>query len=137
MKPSHYKFVEHTADIQLAVVAPNLEELFSMAAQGMSEYIFGTETFDKIDLRPGEIRINSDDYESLLVDWLSRLIFLISTKNERYFDFKFNLLSSTELRATLSGVQATPIADIKAVTYHGLKITESESAFQATITFDI
>jgi len=77
-----YEELEHTAEIGLRVRAATPAALFACAATGM---------FALIDAQPGEQRmrhvvtIESSDAESLLVDWLSELLYWHERDGEIYY----------------------------------------------------
>jgi SHS2 domain-containing protein len=63
---------------------------------------------------------------------------LVQTHKEIYNEVKFKKFLNNNLEAELIGNKVESFGeDIKAVTYHGLKIEKSESGFQATILLDI
>ncbi|MCC6220490.1 MAG: archease [Deltaproteobacteria bacterium] len=71
-----YEFVDHTADMQMKVRGGSLEELFKSSGLAMLEIIYG-KTAANIPLQYTEhLQVESTDLESLMVDWLSELLYL-------------------------------------------------------------
>lgn len=134
----NYEFLPHTADIQLEANGTTLPELFVHAAQGMFSYLAGGATGD---VYTGPVEVTGVDTESLLVNWLSELLY-IGTRNRAVLDtFRIRSLNGTTLSADVSGrrrVPGTPAAhEIKAVTYSGLRVRRTETGFSAAIIFDV
>ena len=132
-----FEEIEHTADVALRVHGRDLKELLENAAQGMAFLICGeTILSHEEDQQPVEIR--ADDAEGLLVEWLSELVFLVEVKSFVFQRVEFQNFSSTYLQARVYGKIAREMkVHIKAVTYHNLKIVETEDGLETTIVFDI
>jgi SHS2 domain-containing protein len=126
---------EHTADWSLHVWAPDLAGLLEQAAKGMAD-------LSGIKSKEGErvkrsLKVESTDAEGLLVNFLTELLHLIDQES-LVFD-RFNLtVSENVLQAVMEG---SPIAErkkeIKAVTYHNLKIEKKSKGLEAEIVFDV
>jgi SHS2 domain-containing protein len=84
------------------------------------------------------VEIRADDAEGLLVEWLSELAFLVEVKSFIFQRVEILTFSETYLKANVYGKIARELkVHIKAVTYHNLKIVETENGFEATVVFDI
>lgn len=129
-------FVEipHTADLALQVWADDLSGLFATAAEGMYVLMGVTTQPDGGDVQT--IELTSGDLESLLVAFLSELLYFV----ERAIAF-----TAFDLQVTNLGVfgNMAPLSirgsfkEIKAVTFHGLEIKHTGEGFTATIVFDV
>lgn len=129
--------VEHTADWSLRVRAKNMQGLLTNTAVGMFQ-LMGIERKEN-KLNELQLDIRAEDREELLVSWLEELLFHIETR-EVAFDLKQISFSVRpyRLRAALSEYPIAKIEkEIKAVTYHGLKIIDSDLGVEATIVFDV
>ncbi|MCF7805011.1 MAG: archease [Candidatus Marinimicrobia bacterium] len=137
-----YREIDHTADAGLRIYGTNLKELFIHAAEGMFS-IIGSGDFPSGEPRVTEnIRIDSADRELLLKDWLSELLYLHSANHCLFNHFTIESMTDTSLKATIAGftIQFSDedgIQDVKAVTYHGLKVTQDANGFEAQVIFDI
>lgn len=134
-KPAGFRELEHTADWELEVWAPDLAGLLEQAALGM--YTLAGVRLDPSARRQHQIQLSADDAESLLVAFLQQLLYLSETRGLAFdrFDLK---LQDHELEARLSGSAIAVIhKEIKAVTYHNLKITQSDEGLEARIVFDV
>lgn len=144
MKARPYEFIEHTADIGIKIKAGGLKGLFRQSALVMFEIIA-----EKNPLIPASrqrkikkfmIKQQADNIEELFVNWLNELLSLSAVKGLIFFDFKINKLSENLLQAAASGESAKNYkvnAEIKAATYHELKIEKSKTGWQAQIIFDV
>lgn len=85
-----------------------------------------------------KVSVHGIDYESLLVNWLSELLYLQETRGETYALFHITALNSVRLDATISGAPAGPLNKfVKAVTYHDLRIEQTPEWWQATVVVDV
>ncbi len=131
-----YKILPHPADIKVQAFGKTKEELFLNAMLGMVAVLRPEIRSTKHEIR--KINIKSTDLNALLVDFLSEVLYLVQTNKEIYNDVKFSKFSDQELGGELTDSKVESFGeDIKAVTYHGLKIEKKNSQYQATILFDI
>jgi SHS2 domain-containing protein len=86
-----------------------------------------------------KIKIKSVDLFSLLVDFLSEILYLVETKKLVFEKVKFQKFTDNEIEAILIGKKLNRMGvHIKGVTYHDLDIHQrKEGTWEATILFDI
>jgi len=130
-----YREIEHTADWTLEVWAGNLAELFSEAARGM--YALSGVRLAEGGRSERLVSLRGDDLESLLVTFLTELLF-IGEQEKTAFD-RFDLdVDGGALEGTLGGA---PIAgqskEIKAVTFYNLHIDHDPHGYRTRVTFDV
>lgn len=137
MEQKRFGFTElpHTADWSIKAWAPDLPLLFAQCAEGM--YWLMQTTLQDSPRVERSLEIEGEDVETLLVSFLSELLYLGESENLG-FD-KFDLaLDDRRLRAALEGA---PIAgqqkEIKAVTYHNLAVRRTDEGYTVTIVFDV
>lgn len=130
-----FRELSHTADWQLEVWAPDLAELFTLAAQGMYS-LANIETVSEPEVNR-ELELKTEDLETLLVSFLSELLYFV--EDERLAFDRINLfLNGIHLRAELSGGEIRrQDKEIKAVTYHNLEIKKKDQIYQVQIVFDV
>lgn len=130
-----FEEIEHTADWAFRAYGRDLKELFENAAFA----VFTLEdAVPKLSPATRQVNVHGIDYESLLVNWLSELLFLQETRGETYSEFHITSLSPTGLKATISGSPSGPLNKfVKAVTYHDLQIEETTEGWQATVVVDV
>lgn len=140
MENKNYKILEHIADIKVQAFGKTKEELFLNAMLGMNEVLEPKAENGKSKIMR-KISVKSVDLNALLVDFLSEVLYLSHVNREIYDDVKFSPSTSSGqaiLKAELFGNKVKSFGeDIKAVTYHELKIEKKNNLYQATILLDI
>jgi SHS2 domain-containing protein len=135
MKKSGFREIEHTADWELEVWAPDLLALLIQAAKGMY-YLAGARLSHEPRLER-EFLLDSSDPETLLVDFLSELLFYGENEGLGFDQFDL-VLNGSRLKARLEGALLDSYEkEIKAVTYHGLRVEQGEDGFKARLIFDV
>jgi SHS2 domain-containing protein len=132
---SGYIEIEHTADCELHIWAPDMQGLLIQAARGMYE-ITGTRLAGN-DLFTHDFEILNQDRESLLVDFLSELLFLAEDQHLGFDNYQILVNQSTWRFVVEGGKIFEQSKVIKAVTYHGIKIQETDEGLEVNIVFDI
>ncbi len=129
--------MEHPADLKIQAFGKNKKELFLNMAQGMQAALRAKIRNPKSEIR--NVKVKSSSLETLLVDFLSEVLYLIQVNKEIYQDIKFEKFNDAEIRAKILGKKVESFGeDIKGVTYHDLEIKQnSDKAWQATVLFDM
>lgn len=134
-KRSGFEEIEHTADWALKVWAPDLEGLIQEAARGMFA-LMGVVTHSGMKDKQ-VLSLAFTDRESLLVSFLSELLYWLESENRVYTPVSL-VLSGQVLDAELEGASlAHQDKEIKAVTYHNLAVREVDQGLEVTIVFDV
>jgi SHS2 domain-containing protein len=135
-----FEELPHTADWSLRIWAPDLTRLFAESARGMNA-LAGIRLAEKPRVRR-LFSVSSPDVESLLVSFLSELVYF-SEQDRLAFDqihLSLDLEDSPpcHLSATLRGAPILSLDKaIKAVTYHNLKIQQTTRGYEIEIVFDV
>jgi len=140
-----YEILEHKADLKIRVFGKTREELFENAMVGMFEGAqYEPSSAGTRESKGGkakrEIKISSLDLPSLLVDFLSEVLYLSEVNREVYQKIQFKKFTEKEIEGILSGKKLKGIGVIiKGATYHGLDIHQKlgDKFWEATILFDI
>jgi SHS2 domain-containing protein len=135
-----YDIVEHTADIGIKAYGKTLQELFINAARGMFDIIAdldGLKTSTSV-----KIKLQAPNTEELLIAWLDELIYTFYTKNIIFSEFKISGLTDNTINAEAFGrhignKKSRLKTEVKAATYHGLKIEEKNKRYEVQIIFDV
>jgi SHS2 domain-containing protein len=138
-----YELIEHTADICIRVKGSDLKELFRNAAAAMFDIIaqkephiaYRTSYIDKI-----IVKQKADGLEELFVNWLNELLSLSATKERIFSNFTFKKLDAHNLEAVAIGEDIKNYkvnTEIKAATYHQLKLEEAKGGWRAEVIFDV
>jgi SHS2 domain-containing protein len=135
-----HELFEHTADLGLRASAPSLDALFAeMAACLVSAMVE-----DPTSVRPAqEVRIElaGENREFLLFDWLKELLLRFETDRVLFTAFDVRVTDSG-LTATVRGEeydQARHVLahEVKAITYHELKVEKTADGWLAEVIVDI
>lgn len=130
-----YREIEHTADWELKVWAPNLSSLLETAARGM--YALAQMQLVDGERESREFEIPFGDRESLLVDFLAELLYLGEGEGLVMDEFSFTFDGNTlKVRAWGAPIK-NQSKEIKAVTYHRLQIRETEFGLVVNLVFDV
>jgi SHS2 domain-containing protein len=133
-----YEILEHTADVGVRAQGETLEECFEQATRGLLAIV-------GID-RPGpgervSIELSSEDLGALLVDWLNEIIYLHDARDAVIADLVLTEVSGDTLRGELAlaprGEDAAEGVQVKAVTYHQLRVERTPAGYVAEVYFDV
>lgn len=136
-----FEIIEHTADVGIRAWGDSIEEAFENVALGMFSIIGDV---DKVDVvGEAEVRVENEDIEGLLVDWLSELLYLFDTERIFLGKFKVSIEKLGEkymLKGRVYGEKYDPKkhgmgVEIKAVTYHMLSVDTEKN--EVKVLFDI
>ena len=130
-----YREIEHTADWELHVWAPDLVSLLKTAAVGMY-HLSGTQLTAGLQVNR-EFTIDYTDRESLLVDFLAELLFFAEDEGIAFTDYEL-IISANKLTVRVRGAKIqTQDKEIKAVTYHRIQVEETKRGLEVRIVFDV
>jgi SHS2 domain-containing protein len=130
-----YREIEHTADWELEVWAPDLPALLEQAARGMAD-LAGLRLRDGPRLERS-LHVQGSDDESLLVAFLSELLYYTEGENIG-FDHYHLTVQGGALQAELGGAPVASLdKEIKAVTYHRLQVRHTHRGLEVNIVFDV
>lgn len=137
LKNVAFEEIEHTADWALRVYGQNLPGLLLSAAHGMN-YLLGVDSAAISNHVEAHFDLDAIDAESLLVNWLSELLYWIEVEGVIFHEFTLDEVTPNRLKATVKGGPVLNLRKhIKAVTYHGLEIIGTPEGLTATIVFDV
>ncbi len=135
-----YETFEHTADLGLRVWADDPHALFADAARGLFSMI----VTDLDSIRPSlsvPVAVEGELSELLLLDWLNELLYLYDVRHLLLCRFEIEF-GPTGLVATAHGEPIDPARhqldhEVKAITYHGLKLEQQAGRWLAEVIVDI
>ncbi|KPK98155.1 MAG: hypothetical protein AMJ95_05425 [Omnitrophica WOR_2 bacterium SM23_72] len=135
-----YELLEHTADVGIRVRANNVNELFRNTASAMFQIIAEPKGPTTQSAEEISIKLNAENIEQLFVNWLNELLSLSATKELIFTSFEVTLLENNRLEAVACGVPMEDFrinAEIKAATFHELKLERTASGWIAEVIFDV
>lgn len=135
-----YEIFEHTADVGLRARATDLNELFAEAARALFSLILANPDSVR-PVQEASIRIEGDQIEDLLFDWLAELLYRFDANHLLFRDFDV-AVDAAGLEATARG---EPVdlgrheleMELKAITYHGLTVRREGDGWLAEVIVDI
>ena len=135
-----FRTLEHTADVGFEAFGSTREEVFTNAARALVDIIVDLDSIQAV----GEVslQIEGPDPESLLVNWLSEILFLHDAEGWLFRDFEVRSLQDNSLSALARGEKyersrhQTKLL-VKAITYHQLALEKTPGGWRAQVYVDI
>jgi SHS2 domain-containing protein len=129
--------IEHPGEVRVRLRAASFGELAAAAGSALAELQLKRPPETATDAWH-EITTRGRDREALLVNWLNELIYLAET--ERWVGTEFMPLRETDtelvMRARGVAVETAP-SQVKAATFHGLRITSAGGGVEADLVLDV
>lgn len=133
---------DHTADIGIRLTAASAEQLFAEAGYAIASLVI--ENPEAIELRQDvAIELEAEDLQGLFVDWLSELIYRFEAEHLLLREFSIDLSDGyRRLQAECRGEPVDwsrhhPGHEVKAVTYHQLRVAQTATRWEANVIFDV
>lgn len=135
-----YETFDHTADLGLRIRAADLNTLFAEAGRAL----FSALVEDPDAIAPTQrldLTIAGSDREYLLFDWLKELLY--------HFEVEHLLLTRFSVNVGADGLQGNAWGEpfdperhelaheVKAITYHGLRVEQTPDGWLAEVIVDI
>ncbi|MBI3586075.1 MAG: archease [Ignavibacteriales bacterium] len=135
-----FHIIEHPADIGIEACGNSLKDVFEFTALGLISVIVEPTTVDPIEQR--FVRLVASDAENLLVKWLSEVLYLYDGQNFLMADVSIEHISTNELEAVITGEPVNERKhefklDVKAITYHQLKVVQEKENWLVRVFLDI
>ncbi len=135
-----YEIIDHTADIGLRARGGDLKELFVNAAYGMFTILADLKNVQA--KKSLKIRLQAPNVEELFLSWLSELLYQYTSKEIIFKEFSIEKLSEKRISAEARGEKLDLRrhklkTEIKAVTYHELKVRKVKDIWQGEVIFDV
>lgn len=135
-----HEHFDHTADLGLRATSPDMATLFAeMACCLTAAMIDRPETIEEAEAVTVELADGDRDF--LLFDWLRAILHLF--EDRRFLGRRFEVtIDGNQLKAAIWGEPADaerhPLShEVKAVTYHGLKVEQTADGWLAEAIVDI
>jgi SHS2 domain-containing protein len=133
-----FEEIPHTADVKIRARARTLGALFSDAFLALMQVVYGDDRSGK---QSRQIQIESADTESLLLDFLSEVLF-VSEVEDLVFSHADISLKGLQLTAVLYGepfdrARHAGGTEVKGISYSGLSISRDANGYMLDILFDV
>lgn len=130
-----FRWVEHTAELELELDAPTEVAVFEEAFAAVKELIGNSSGGPRL---RKEVEVEADESALLLVEWLSELVYLAETEQFVPEQIGSLELGDGRLRATIEGHRGEPSQLVKAVTLHRLEFRrEATVGWRARVVLDV
>ena len=136
---SFYELIDHTADFGLHVFGDTAKDLFRNAAMALMDQL--VETSDLLARKDKRISLEGNDWPDLMVNWLREILYLWAGEETLVQSVRIESLTENNLTAHLwmdsfSPKRHTLKSEIKAVTYHQVRVFDAGNRWEATVIFD-
>jgi SHS2 domain-containing protein len=130
-----FEILEHTADVGFRAWGGTPAELFENAAAALVSF---AEPAGRRDLER-TVELTAEDRESLLVAWLSEVLYLLDAGVMTPGWFQVEEAGAERLRARIGGAAGPGQwrLIVKAVTYHQLEVVERNGRWEASVYLDV
>ncbi len=130
-----YRWIEHTAELELSIEAPDEPAVFADAFAAFVELV---RDGDGPDGEQREIELHAGERDLLLVDWLEELVYLADAQGFVPGELVELALEDGRLRAVVRGHRGEPSALVKAVTRHRLAFEpDGREGWRARLVLDV
>jgi len=133
-----FEEIPHTADVKIRATAPTLEALFSETFNALMQVLYGP---DRNGGKKREITLDAEDFESLLKDFLSEVLFIAEVDGLVFAGADIHI-EGCRLVAILDGEpfdrhRHALGTEVKGISYSGLAITNNANGYMLDIVFDV
>lgn len=132
--------LDHTADIGITAYGADIKDLFVNASVGLFSLM--TDLGNIKETTHKDIELTAEDEDVLLVEWLNELIYIFEVEHIVFKRFEIEQLTANKIKVKCYGEKIKPShetlkREIKAATYHMLRITKGDKGYEVTVIFDI
>lgn len=136
----YFKVIEHGADVGVEVHGKDLAELFEGAGLAIMSLVI-----DPSELKPEErveVELEANDPEELMFRWLNELIFTIDSRELLPCSFDVKEINERYIRASVEVEKMNPgrhhpQEELKAATYHRMKVEPGGEGWMARVILDV
>jgi len=157
VKPARvYRWVEHTAELELELEAVTEREVLADALSAIGELLEDEEQSPGCNAAPAPLerralhagaalaplerralQAGARDRPALLAAWLEELLFLAESEGFIPLQIADLSIDADCLRATVVGRMGAPRPLVKAVTHHRLEFEPTDGGYRARVVFDV
>jgi len=136
-----FEYIDHPADIGLRIYGKNLPSLFKNAAIAIYDVIGPSFSNKKQNIYRKQIVLTANSVEELLVSFLNEILFFAFGSHVIFQHFLIKIIKNngeTTLECDMAGKKFAHIKrEVKAVTYHRVKIIKKDKYIVTDIIVDI
>jgi SHS2 domain-containing protein len=134
-----YETFATTADVGIRFCGYDFADLYENAVRGLNVLLFGRSQKLPAASASCHFSFRGDSVENVLVNLLAEVLSLAYQKKQRVVAMACSHADGCFLAADLrlAEIKGEPGLDIKAVTYHNLRVVEKDGVKKAAMVFDI
>ncbi|MGD9877686.1 archease [Desulfococcus sp.] len=137
-----YQIIDHPADFGLEVTAADLASLFADTVLALFDVVAEIRESGAANSETLVVQVSGDDWPDLMVNWLREVLYQWTGEDRFVVKVEILSLSAFVLSArlhyeTFDPVRHTVLQEIKAVTYHQIRVAPSSGGWTARVVFDI
>ncbi len=129
-----YRWVEHTAEVQIEIEASIEAAVFTEALHAFAELLADDARGEYV---WRDVAVEAGERAALLVGWLDELVYLVETEDLVPEEVVRIELSDGGLVASVRCRRGSPRHVVKGATYHRLAFERSNHGFRATVVLDV
>ena len=135
-----FTILEHTADIGFRAWGKSLEEMFGNASLALVSIAMETETISEG--APFPVAAEGEDLESLLVNWLSEVLYYVDGQRIALKHFEVEEVAEHSARGIAWGeprddIRHRPKLVVKGVTYHQISVAHEDGRWTCEVYLDV
>ncbi len=135
-----FEYFDHVADVGIRIEAASLPDLFCTAGRALMEWM-GPAPLVSPELKE-DVLLEAEGFEELLVRWLQELLFLFHHEHAYFEDVLRMEITDRRIDASVTSRRwdaraARGFQEVKAVTYHQVRVTRLDTGWQASVILDI
>jgi len=135
-----FRVLEHTSDIGFEAFGATCEGVFANAARALTHLMVDLDSI--LPLEKLSLRAEGSDMPSLLVNWLSEVLYLFDAEGWLFRDFEVENFTDHSLAAKAHGEKFDRTRHqakllVKAITYHQLDLRNTGQGWRAQVYVDI
>jgi SHS2 domain-containing protein len=140
LKSPMFEILDHPADVGFRASGKTLPEMFEAAAEALVSI-----AMERTNVAPAvciPLRAEGDSYESLLVNWLSEVLYQLDGEQFAMARFKVREISEVHVSGNAFGERRDPARHetklvVKGVTYHQLKVEQRGQDWFCEVYLDV
>ena len=130
-----YELIDHTGDVGIDVRAPTLEGIYAEAARALSEIL--VEAADPRPVESADFPVPAESPAEGLRDFLAEILYRFSAERKIYVSFTPGNGTVRAAGGPFDPARHALRTEIKAVTWHGLRVAKEEEGWTARVIFDV
>jgi SHS2 domain-containing protein len=128
-----YRFVEHTAELELELEAGSAEGVLLEALHAFAELVDGEGGGDELER---SLAVSASDLPALLAAWLEELLFLSETEQLVPEGAELRV-EGTTVEGVVRGRRGEPRPLVKGITLHRLRFRRRDGVWTGRVVLDV